>query len=813
MGMLETIESVADPLSFASLAGLERMGRAFLVPGYGRVFPVGRVFVSAMVQDRVFRAGSVVDAAALLLRSREGGESKVRASVLYSAAVNLVCNLYSDRLPHIHDTGREEAAREALDLRVLRDFFLSRPASRSPGESSDVTAGRRAVPDSYDPLHFPRGLQAMTKDECGRLFELLDHRFGIEVSLHVKRYVVRPWFSDPCTPVLLELFEKYPSLKPPSKIHLGSAGVLYSGLGDMDPEKPCYLSDSPHEAHLLMAELLSSRADAQAFGVRHDPSAGMAGVWIPPEARFIYSPGNPQGLAAPLALAREGSSISVMPYGEAQLLRPSAAVPIAEFVPSAFVASAAYERGISSGMESMLRASRMDASMRDSIAGRLRAAGLDHLVPCFTAMFPDRIVVASGGLTVFESAARYRFSRDKSPPEDLTNFTLALSHNVAFRDIDDLYHVGEVVMSRRRFPIMVRPEDLENPNRLDKAAKKADMLASDQSRDLPAIFSPADAKALCIHLRKEAATLPVREGVSFLGWNVKRSSYQGPGFRVDHEGFRPAQGMPHPRPLVLKSYVFGAVEAGGDPAIPEDACAEAVQLLLASAAFIGRAFTGLPGMAFPVRNTPEARAFLAAAFRPLGQVEPIRLPRNLRAAELDGISGFPAYAEGYTARQTEATGLSVFMLGETGMQVSCEVPGWLPGALGSVVSRMVLFYLGEPLSGYASARALTRTDRLLREGASELARAGISVPWTYRKRMPALETLLEGLSFEEMSEALAYNHETQETRLEAGKAAEKVAAELQRPFEGSVVDADAAVLFPLLANWYGQAPACTLLAR
>lgn len=790
MSIVSILEGAVDPRGYAERRALAYRAGVYNMPGYGGLVEAGGGFVSHVPQDRVFRAGTILDTEALYLHST-GTQSTGPA--LYLEAVRSLFRLFADRLPEGVDEMAHEAAVDAIHRRRLLDFFFSYAA---PADTGAWLAGSLRIPDKYDIRNFPRNLMYLTPEMFSTLLARLDAA-GCPSKLKVRGYLARPWFSAPHRLSHIDLYDKIDSRRTPPRITLERPYAAYSGLGDYDVDKTAYLNTNAEDAQYSTAEIHRANLPAQMLGVCTNLGGDPAGLWVPPRAVFVQDKEAVLGLEVALALEAQGKSIPIIEACESVYLDASRSRSVEDTVLQRVLDILRTTRGWTPELESLFFTCRMSASLRKKVRDGMLSLGLADEAARLEIMFPDRLLTSAGRMSVYASPQGYRIRRGAGDPEQLSNFTLEFTRNISFGSSEGILHAGKAIMRSREVHFMLRGEDLASPARLDKALKKADL---SESGDLPALFHIAESRLLCRYLREEAARLPVVQGLRHLGWDSTRRRFDGPGFRADATITEPRQAVAHPGTAVLGCYnMQEAVLKQSD--VPKS-WGSAGHILIASCAYVVRCYLGLPLFPIAVSNSSGSRKILAGVFAGLGQEAPMRLGHNKRRTELAGVEGFPIYMEGYSGTQIQGSRLPGFVLAEEGEELKATPAAVTEAAtvFPALLAETARMCAAGELDGYEEAQSTSRIRRLVIEGSQACTVKDIQPP---DELYPALVTW--------MKEEQGIDYDLRKQTLVLENAGEDVLKELIKLDPGAEltdkgVFVKAVPVAPALELWYGRVP-------
>lgn len=338
-------------------------------------------------------------------------------------------------------------------------------------------------------------------------------------------------------------------------------------------------------------------------------------------------------------------------------------------------------------------------------------------------------------------------------PTFVTNFTITLEQNVVFSETTDIYHAGNIVFNGNEYPIIIKQEETEKPNDIEKAARRATLgMEFDDINTLPTIKDRTGAKYIVAYMRECVAALPRTEGVPMLGWSARRTSFYAPHFISDIKGTRVGRKYFHPNVQVLNQYILDTLCVSrmyyGLPM-------QLVSIINQCAAFVARSYLGMPVRPIAVFNNTQARRMVCEIFKGLNQNSVVQLNQNIRGEEYVGNRGYPYYAVGYSYAQTTKSRIPAFILCDKGIAINEEFSNehmdQAACTLNYVIQKVVEWAIQTSCANFKQEYSVSRATAYAAEGAAIITDACGVIDWPHNETpYQNIDAMLASIQFDDV---------------------------------------------------------------
>lgn len=426
--------------------------------------------------------------------------------------------------------------------------------------------------------------------------------------------------------------------------------------------------------------------------------------------------------------------------------------------------------------------------------------------------------------TLYKSPFGYSIKKTNKDSSSLSvsNFTIDLEENIVFAESTDIFHVGTVNFDGGQYPLIIKQEDIDRPNDLEKAIRKSTLSApSDYGTNLPTIKERGAAKHLITHLRECISCLPRSEGLPILGWSPRRTSFYAPYFIADKKGLRIGKKYFHPNNQSLSIF---ANDISDISHLHLDLPTPITQIINQCAAMVARSYLSMPSRAIPVYNNAEARALLSSLFSALGQTSVSQLNHNIRGEDSPGIRGFPHYAVGYVCSQANKSSLSAFILCDGGIVINEQFDASVlekgKQTLKYVIQKVAEWAIKTEAASFSQVNSVSRGNAYSTEGCQTIIDACNLISWPSSKTpFESLDNLLSGIRLEEVKHYFVkdINRHVMQIKKEVLKYVpdiDNLTKELQAiskrvDVTENTIDVDSDSMLEALSSYYHTTPAIT----
>lgn len=736
-----------------------------------------------------FAAGNIID---FFARTEEGSVAAALERLHHQQAALL------DRVSEFPwSVTVETLEAEVTHRRALLDFFVQHQRSSTTSAVAQTIAWLRSA--GIDPDTCPRTIFVLTAGELGELFARIG-RVMDQPAMAVPRgdvFAVTPLWRSFSRLAGLNLQQR--QRRNASLFSIDPSRIALSGVWEMGGRlERVRLCDGTATAAAYTTYSRQYGLGRPCLGLHYTASAEES--WRVSRMTYLLQDGEPLAAASRL-------------YGMVDELDLSSAVrqPLPDRLETFDEVYQAEAIELArAGMDHVdlgrfLHATAMPPRIRNRIADALQAT---------QPALADRVRVAgaSGGVyqirnvVITETTDGYLIRRKRDPqPVRLTNFTLYFENHVRFEDASEIYHHAALLFRGGRYPLLLSRATLHSPRELESAVHAAFLRLTKSTTHLPAIFDKQLAAPLPVLFNLLLEPLHTVEGVSELGWSGTRDRFQAPGalFTPGHCAF--SDYIPHPDKPLLKLFAPVSSHTVELPPPSEDT----TRLCALIARFIIRSFLGRPVMPVSFRDTPAARLFLSAAFRTIGQTQPLVLHGNDRGASaLQGLASWPTLASGLPAGAENRFFAPLVLLQDRGYawnEADLAQTPWLHQALAGTVSWVMT------LAPAALPELYSDQDDAVEEGFRLLRLALPGVAWARPAvRFPRLWEALRQTPISNLGTWLALDFEHQEVvctlKAAPGDDLEAELIALDATIDGKIARVPSVPLLAALGDFYGTAP-------
>ena len=271
------------------------------------------------------------------------------------------------------------------------------------------------------------------------------------------------------------------------------------------------------------------------------------------------------------------------------------------------------------------------------------------------------------------------------------------------------------------------------------------MAAVKGSTAVPMLRDHSQFRNVAFYLRSQVPRLPSREGLPFLGWDLQRTGFYAPGWKVSMDGGLVTKSMPfHPEVQTLDCYDVAPVKFAAVGELDAE-LSTFVQMILGS---VIRAHSHMELQCVQMRHDERSLALLDVLFRGLGQTRP--LPRVERSNP--ALRFYPAWTTASVVRNLVTVREPYFVLSTSGRFVtkvhSAEALECAAGVLQRLLPRVcetLLSGAGKPVAQnsvlYSNGLVLTANAFLKEHYGQDLPMSIQPFEWTERwlKMIPHAE--------------------------------------------------------------------------
>lgn len=170
--------------------------------------------------------------------------------------------------------------------------------------------------------------------------------------------------------------------------------------------------------------------------------------------------------------------------------------------------------------------------------------------------FSTRVIMDEDKFRIHASPSGYFARHNKTGIRtDITNFIINPRDNVAFREVRELTVRMDIAHDGSSFEVSMPVSALDVPTQFEEYIRSGWMGGSSKGTNIPIIKDRAMfRKYMSRYVKDCVSTLPCKNGVSFLGWNFKKTEFQGPGWVIRENGIMEDECVMHPDRTFLSKF-------------------------------------------------------------------------------------------------------------------------------------------------------------------------------------------------------------------------------------------------------------------
>ena len=737
---LSHFQTTATPLELVCRLGLPQVQEGNLTftkcPRCGdRVWILPHSFVCDNGNCQ-FKAGSALD----FLRFSEGSYRKAGALLLDQLPERLA-SLGAQSREHVLDLLQGEA----ITRRALLDFFLRRRSANGQAANAlAILAIGYLRREDVDIASCRSTIFIMQKEDIAELSRLCRNA-NVEVPpLNADTYYAIPYFLNHHTLASI-LFAK-PGYTGVQWISCEPTRLAYSGLLDGEPHvtNPRLCTSYMHAGRAMSKGRLFNDTHS-CYAVAIDAKAPMHALPFTKGTFLLRNSADESlGVVAELNAQMKGLQIDPTMLETGQ---PGIVVSWDEFAVTRAISTLSRDRQLNPENTRLISTLRLNKTQVRLVSDSLRTQHLFPLADSMAELVESGPIVKMDRVSIYATPYGYYASgRTAFNKTEITNFTIELKSNVVFPGSPDLFHEGFLHFNGNVYPTMFRDRDFDSHRTVEAAARLAEAqrpTLRSQISLLPSVPDRTNIKYVLSYLSSVSAHLPIKDGISHLGWNADRSRFFGRAWEATENGVTIHADRPtHPGYPYFEYFSQDIQDARSVDyaAVPSGL----KQLIAQVLAIVARGYFRHAVGPIVVKNSPEARTILSEMFKATGQLKPIILSFNMRAVEdLESLYGFPGYAFGYTQGQISSSKLGLVMLGDSGMDFAGSIESerltLARAVFRQLLTQVLPWFIRTKGASHRFASYVTYEGSLLREGAS-LIKQATGEDWL---NLPEGNTILE----------------------------------------------------------------------
>jgi hypothetical protein len=566
----------------------------------------------------------------------------------------------------------------SIERDILRDFKLSRKIFSFFRSATQYTSLPRTHlrisgegwlrKQGYTPENIAKMGAIWTSKEVDSFNKILLELELQPIVLSAAGYaLVVPFFSS-YSSVGAILIAK-PGIKDTKVIRFTGEKYLWSGLlGATKPNEDVVLSQNFAVALKLASEKSPHLPGKVPLGVMFNPK-GFKGAFCPKKATYLHYPELEPSLLAVSHLDETVKTLAVLPYHT-----PKEEPKTWDEYVIVHLLSKIKDNPVDNKLLNYIDSCRMSFSQKEELYNSLLFAGEFKKAQEIKGHFGTQIIITSDKYKIRKSPEGY-FAQDVKTGErtDISNFSIEVIQNIIFPTKKEILTECAAYFGTNRAEFLIPTLNLDNPNKLEEAVRIAwiTTTTAEQESLLPIIKDKnLYRKFLAGYLKDEAAKVPSREGIAFLGWTQNKQKFIGPGWEYENGKRKNTGAALHKEIDFLKSFLKDnqtEILLKTPPEIPREA-KETIYMLLAN---ICRGALGLKTYPISYETGPESLELLSTVFGAIGQISPYS-PTQIRGSEIEGCRDYPFFS-GETRISTQRLYLPMFHLAKDGKEQVVEM--------------------------------------------------------------------------------------------------------------------------------------------
>ncbi len=252
----------------------------------------------------------------------------------------------------------------------------------------------------------------------------------------------------------------------------------------------------------------------------------------------------------------------------------------------------------------------------------------------------NKIIHLGDNTCVTQTSDGYKLSSGKTNKKvsPITNFTLDVIKNVAFPEQKKVLSEVIVNFKEKEFSMWLPVDGLESSSSVEESVRNGwinSAHAGDSREAIPMIMNKTDyRKFISPYTRNLASRCPYKTGVSYLGWDFKKTKYVGPGWFITQEGYFQDDNILYPDSEFMKKFISSELYADNTSIELNNGIKKCYAILLG---FIARNFFDrlIKGIKIPSSENDIITSLLAS----LGQLD--FLSPDHRSSIIENNHGFP----------------------------------------------------------------------------------------------------------------------------------------------------------------------------
>lgn len=637
-----------------------------LFKNVGTMYAHAGGFIASDLTSSLMKAGSVLDIMAAMQNSGRR----------YYDAVNKLVKKFAAVLPvGMTDAAIVDAiAKEATLKRRVYNALICQtdkpdalPGTLALKAQKDLSGVMQAGCVSY--LTAPRMVELKKRLEAA----------GIKAEFPAVAALIVPYFSTCYEVACIDLI--FGKTGDNMTVWLTGHHIALSCLLATRPSDEFFLEASPADALRDIHDCDEQHTVFIALRVQPD---GKELGWVP--RRFLYvDRGDPLALVVPSLLVKAGSACIVTTQPSVQGTQMSGSVTWSEATAGAVLHMLERDGDFTQRVMCLLDTVRGDMNVKTTLRSYLQERGEWWLASRLDMVLRDGTIWQGSDATVYATSSGYIFENEKNMDvggEHITNFTLTPQYSITYEG-GEMYHVCMAHIRGEDREIILGTSCFDAMKKLTESMQKYIALTGKPTIVTPMVFDTGRGRVILPYLHKQFAELPVRTGVSYLGWNATRTQFIGPDFRST------ADAIEH-KPNIFKPEVdylrfFKPEEEEVPVSNLTDGVPECLLTVIKQCAgIIVRSYANHEIRPVTYLNNEMSRDILQSMFSYTGQIRSVQLNRNMRASgQLACFQGYPILTIGYNRNQASSVKTGMILLGEQGPVIEnctgaqCKAAGML----------------------------------------------------------------------------------------------------------------------------------------
>lgn len=433
-----------------------------------------------------------------------------------------------------------------------------------------------------------------------------------------------------------------------------------------------------------------------------------------------------------------------------------------EFLPR-FISASIKKYGLSPSVITFIDSCNISPVQEYKILNKLMLDGMGSESAKLKTHFSNKIIFSDNNTVVSQRSDGYVLVTGKANKKvsHISNFTLDIEKNIAFPDQKKVISEAVVNFKDQQIKVWIPLESLETANSVEDCVRTA-WITNDSSKSsesaIPLIINKLDyRKFITPYTRSIASRCQYLQGISFLGWDFKKTVFQGPGWFIDSTGIHSSDAILYPDSVFLNCFD----QRKFDLSYVENLTLKEKNAIAIIIGIIGRGY--FDKLTNGIKASSELNSELTDILYTLGQTK--YLSPDSREIKIPQNNGFPVgvihTSEFYRSKTISPV---VDLDRNTNLSIVGKTNPYFFYILSEVVKKIISAEIESP-ERFNSCDIL---NTLTQEGVSYIAQA-IGEKWDIRPVINSYDSLFSSISKEDLQQEVVINPSQGTVKCRIGK--------------------------------------------